>query len=82
VRTTLDIDNDVLLAVKQRAQREKRSAGEVISELARTALTGKTVAPGEVAEPSESFYGFRPVPRRGVIITNELVNQLREGETE
>lgn len=76
MRTTIDIDEDVLLAVKELAGREKRSAGSVLSELARTALTGPLPA-NEVAEP-ESFYGFRPVPRRGVIITNALVEKLRE----
>jgi len=39
VRTTLSIDDDVLVAVKERARRERRSAGEVLSELARDALT-------------------------------------------
>lgn len=76
MRTTLDIAEDVLLAVKERARRERRSAGEVISELAREALTGAGRT-GEVAEP-ESFYGFRPFPHRGAVITNALVNKLRD----
>ena len=39
MRTTLRLDDDVLLAVKERARRERRTAGEVLSELARQALT-------------------------------------------
>ncbi|HEY0557449.1 MAG TPA: antitoxin, partial [Thermoanaerobaculia bacterium] len=39
MRTTLDIAEDVLLAVKERARRQKRSAGDLLSELAREALT-------------------------------------------
>lgn len=39
MRTTLSIDDDVLRAVKERARRESRTAGEVISDLAREALT-------------------------------------------
>ncbi len=35
VRTTLDLDDGVLLAVKERARREKRTAGDVLSDLAR-----------------------------------------------
>jgi hypothetical protein len=38
MRTTLTIDDDVLAAVRARAQYENRAIGEVLSELARTAL--------------------------------------------
>ena len=38
VRTTLDIDEDVLAAVKELAANRKRTAGKVLSELAREAL--------------------------------------------
>jgi hypothetical protein len=76
MRTTLDVDEDVLLAVKERARREKRSAGAVISDLARLALTG-TVPP--VEEPEE-FYGFRPFAKRGGVVTSELVNRIRDEE--
>jgi len=36
--TTLNIDDDILQAAKEIAQREHRTAGHVISELARRAL--------------------------------------------
>ena len=39
MRTTLDIANDVLQAAKELARREKKTTGEVISELAQRALT-------------------------------------------
>ena len=39
MRTTLDIADDVLQAAKERARREGKTAGEVISDLARRALT-------------------------------------------
>lgn len=38
MRTTLSIDDDVLYAVKSLALRQGRSAGEVLSELARRVL--------------------------------------------
>jgi hypothetical protein len=78
VRTTLDIAEDVLLAVKDRARRERRSAGEVISDLARQALQSRTHA-GEVAE-SGGFYGFEPLPHRGPAVSNELIDRLREDD--
>jgi hypothetical protein len=81
MRTTLDIADDVLFAIKERARREKRSAGQVLSELAREALTRPTGFPSEVAEP-ERFYGFEPFPRRGGVVSNEVIDQLRSEEPE
>ena len=78
MRTTLDIEDDVLQAARERAQREKRSIGEVISELARRALT-TAPEPPSVREP-KAVYGFRPFARRGGIVTNELIDKLREDD--
>src|SRR5438067_513555 len=76
MRTTLDIDDDVLLAAKERARRENKTAGTVISELARAALNAPPRA--TVAREPKPFYGFRPFPRRGCVVTNELIDKLRE----
>jgi hypothetical protein len=78
MRTTLDIADDVLQAAKERARRGKKTAGEIISELARSALTG----PAEMAHdrPPKARYGFRPFPKRGGIVTNELIDKLREDD--
>jgi len=78
MRTTLDIAEDVLQAAKERARREKKTTGEVITELARTALT----APPEVPRGREgkALHGIRPFPQRGRIVTNELINKLREDD--
>lgn len=75
MRTTLDISDDVLLAAKELARRQGRTAGQVISELARQSLTG---ANSPLTEPAEEFFGFRPLPANGVIVTNELINALRD----
>jgi len=82
MRTTLDISDDVLAAARAHARRKKTSLGEAISELARAGLTGarEPNPPIEGAE-SEDFFGFRPLPRRpGVVVTNELIDELREEE--
>ncbi len=80
MRTTLNIEDDVLFAVKERARREKRTAGEVLSELAREALTGRHSA--DVIAEGESFYGFDPLPHRGPAVSNALIEELRDEELE
>ena len=75
MRTTLDIEDDVLFAAKALARRDKRSAGQVISELARKGLAGGATP---AAQEPEAVYGFRPFPKEGRIVSNELINKLRE----
>lgn len=73
MRTTLDIDDDVLQAAKERAKAEKKTAGQVISQLAREALTQP------LPEGSAEYRGgFRLLPRTGRIVTPELVEKLLE----
>jgi hypothetical protein len=47
--------DDVLLAVKERARRENRTAGAVLSDLARQALTGQ-YAPAEADRAPWSLF--------------------------
>ncbi len=75
MRTTLDIEEDVLFAAKDLARREKKTAGRVISELARKGLTG--AAASTAGEP-KAIHGFRPFPKEGRIVSNALINRLRE----
>ena len=75
MRTKLDIDDDVLHAVKDLVRREKKTAGQIISALARRALGA---SPGGLApEAPPVLHGFRPFPRRGGIVTNALIDRLR-----
>ena len=74
MRTTLDIDDDVLRAAKELARREKKTAGTIISELARRALNA---APPAVREP-KAVHGFRPFAKRGGLVTNAQIDKLRE----
>ena len=82
MRTTLDIADDVLLAAKDTARRDKRSVGEVISELARrTLVAAPDAASGRrrtLRHPGLAKLGIEPLPRRGGVVTNELINQLRD----
>jgi len=83
MRTTLDIADDVLAAAKERARREHKSMGQVVSELMRQALT----APREPAESHPSavrepfvLYGVQPFARRGAVVTNDLIDRLRNDD--
>jgi hypothetical protein len=75
MRTTLDIADDILLAAKDLARREQKTAGQIISDLARKGLTGEPAA--GVTEP-KATYGFRPFPKEGRVVSNALINKLRE----
>lgn len=78
MRTTLDIDEDILMAIKDLARRQNKTMGEVMSDLARRAIT----APEQSlrTESPKAIYGVRPFPKRGGVVTNELVNKLREDD--
>ena len=85
MRTTLDIADDVLFAAKEIAQREKKSIGQVMSDLARKAFAVGVYQPHTVeAVPQVSErltqYGIQPLPSRGAVISNELIERLRDAE--
>lgn len=75
MRTTLDIDEDVLVAAKELARRESRTAGAVISELSRRALSGGVPVAARSAKRNAS--GFRPFASRGRVVTNADIDKLR-----
>jgi hypothetical protein len=76
MRTTLDIDDDVLQAAKELATSQQRTAGQVVSELARRGLTEPTrrarVRNGVPVLPARRPTSPRP--------TMKLVNELRDAE--
>ena len=82
MRTTLNIDDEVLAAAREIARRRRTTAGAVISELARRALAQPKLESAAVAaerEP-EPFFGFRPLPAAGRIVGDETVERIREEE--
>jgi len=74
VRTTLDLDDDILQVAKELAQQQGKTAGRMVSELVRKAL--------EPATPPRMRNGvplFTPKPgARKPSLT--LVNRLRDSE--
>ncbi len=79
MRTTLDIEADVLAAVKEIARQQRIGIGKVISQLTRQALMGQSNKPPS-PRPGSSLTGFDPFPARGVVVSNELIDQLRNTE--
>ncbi len=73
MRTTLVIDDDILSAAKEMAAIEKRSIGEVISSLARRALS-----PGESISKTRNGVPLLPMRKGALRVTSELVHRLRE----
>jgi hypothetical protein len=82
MRTTIDIDDDLLAAAKELARREGRTAGEVVSRLLRRSLTGQDAPVAGAAPPTtRRVAGFEPFPARpGAVTTNAQVDALREAE--
>jgi hypothetical protein len=70
MRTTLDIDDDVLVAAKERAAGERTTTGKVISDLARQALARPA------GGPLIKRNGFYVLPSRGGVVTSALVRRL------
>lgn len=79
MRTTLDLETDVLSAAKEIARQKRVSVGKVVSELVRQALTGSTTQPSKRSKHF-SKTGFNPFPARDTMVTNELIDQLRDIE--
>jgi len=78
MRTTLDIDADVLQAAKELAAKEKTTAGAVISALARRGfhVPDKGVPAGKARQRN----GVEMLPRRGESITVAHVQDLLDQE--
>jgi hypothetical protein len=79
MRTTLDLDDDVLIAAKAHAAREKRSLGAVISDLARESLQRPAVAPSAKARGRQGGR-FAVLPARKEVVTVEHVRRLMDAE--
>jgi hypothetical protein len=72
MRTTLDIDEDVLLAAKEIAKQQGVSMGKALSKLAREALTRQATTTTRNGVP------LFPQQPDAEIVTLEIVNQLRD----
>jgi hypothetical protein len=82
----LSIDDDILEAAREQGAAEGKTLGQVVSDLARQALTGYDPASGRIAARSEADvdlerrFGISPRRLPGAILTNEAINRIREEE--
>jgi hypothetical protein len=72
LRTTLAIDDDVLVAAKAIAQHQNKSIGEVVSQLARRGLRRPRPATSRNGIP------LLPVSDPQAVVTLEMVNAFRD----
>ena len=79
MRTTLNIDADVLNAAKRLARKQQKTLDQVVSELTGRALGRALRDTSEPEQPTgrDAGLGFRPFPSRGGVVTNELIDRLR-----
>jgi hypothetical protein len=77
MRTTLDIEDDVLQAAKELAQRENSTAGQVISALARRGLSNPARSP---KKSSTTRGGVPLLASRGEVVTLEHIQNLMDQE--
>jgi hypothetical protein len=72
MRTTIDLEEDVLLAAKELARLRGVSIGKVLSDLARQALARSE---GSAWRNDLPLFPIQPHAR---VVTPELINQLRD----
>lgn len=75
MRTTVDLEEDILRAVKDIAEERSQSLGRVLSELARKGLQPS-------AQPLEARNGVPLLPRQPGArpVTSQMVKELLESE--
>lgn len=80
MRTTLQLDDDVLAAARVLARQQRSSLGAVISALARQGLVAPAAGSGSEAQGVDHRNGLPLLPwtDKGAPVDLELVNQLRD----
>ncbi len=76
MRTTLSIDDDILMAAKSLAEREHKTIGQVVSEWSRQAL--RTDVRSVRSSRTRNGVPLLPPQAKTSPVTMELVNRLRD----
>ena len=85
MRTTLDLDEDILAAAKSLAKAGQTSAGRIISDTMRRAIQLGLADPSQamptksLAMKPQAVYGFVPLTSSGQqIVTSDMVRAIRD----
>jgi len=85
MRTTLDLDEDILAAAKSLAKAGQTTAGRIISDTMRRAIQLGLADPAQarpstvVAMEPQTVYGFVPLTSSGQqIVTSNMVRAIRD----
>ena len=74
MRTTLAIDDDVLVAARHLAERDRKTVGEVVSALARQGLSQRARS----VRTSRNGVSLLPLQKAAAPVTLDIVNRLRD----
>ena len=80
MRTTLDIDIDVLETAKEIARKEKKTAGAVISDLARRGFYGRESYVSDSPEHYGQRNGVPVLPPTGSLVSESSIQKIRDTE--
>ena len=80
MRTTIDVDEDVLAAAKELARKRKVSVGRIVSGLLREAMSGLRSGAAASEDEAAGVGGFRPFSARGRLVSEDFIEKLRDGE--
>ena len=85
MRTTLDLDEDILAAAKSLAKAGQTTAGRIISDTMRRAIQmgladpSQTIATKSLAMEPQAVHGFVPLTSSGQqIVTSDMVRAIRD----
>ena len=85
MRTTIDLDEDILAAAKSLAKAGQTTAGRIISDTMRRAIQmgladpSQTIATKSLAMEPQAVHGFVPLTSYGQqIVTSDMVRAIRD----
>lgn len=78
LKTTLDIDDDVLFAAKELAAKKRKTVGKILSDIFRLAVQSGNTGPNrpKSVQLYTMKYGISVLPPRGKAITTEHIHRI------